>query len=398
MLNVVEPDKAREIIRNITGVYTEKETVALPNSVGRVLAEDVISPFSIPPFDRSTVDGYAVNARDTFGSSETVPVVLKIIGRIGMGESTDLKLSGGECCEIATGAMLPQGSDAVVMVEYTEEDCEDVLIMKAVSPLENITKKGDDIKERAVVFKRGTVINAVSAGMLASLGIKEVKVAKKLNVGVISTGDELLSPGETAAMGKIYDTNSYLVSALSEEFGCVSRNYGIVRDDYDSINNAVMLAVDENDIVLLSGGSSAGRHDMTADIIAESGEVFIHGLAMKPGKPTIIGKIKEKPVIGLPGHPAASFFVCEAVIRPAIEHYYRISAEKRSTVCEISCNVSSNHGREELIAVRINDGIAEPILAKSGILSNLAKADGYIVINRNLEGLKKGDTVNVTLF
>lgn len=400
MLKVISPDEAVEIIRNEFSSYRlQKESLPLSHSLSRTLCEDIISKENIPSFNRSTVDGYALFSADSFGSSESSPSQLDIAGEVLMGEKTDLTVHRGECVKIPTGGMLPEGADSVIMLEHTDTLFDGIcLAQKAVSPYENVTRKGDDIKENDTVLKKGSVITSRSIGVLAALGISEVSVFCRPSVGIISTGDELVSADSEAAFGKIRDINSHILSALMRELGCETTFYGIIKDDFGEIDSTLKKAVKENDIVLISGGSSAGAADMTADIINASGELLFHGLAMKPGKPTIFGKIDGKAVFGLPGHPAAAYFVALRLIKPLICTMLCTGVKTAKATGELTQNISSNHGREEIVCVRLRDGKITPLFAKSGIISLLSQSDGYIIIERNREGLRQGENVEVNLF
>lgn len=400
MLKVVSTEKATEIIsESFSHLKAQTETVALKESLGRTLSEDILSEENIPAFNRSTVDGFAVRAKDTYGSSESVPAQLEIAGEILMGEKAEAHISEGECIRISTGGMLPEGADSVVMVEHTDCTFPPVcLILKAVSPFENVTKKGDDTKEGDTVFPKGKVISSKEIGVLASLGKSSVPVSSKPKVGIISTGDEIVGIDGDVPFGKIRDINTHILSALISEFGCISTEYGIIRDSYDDIYAAVKKAVSENDIVLISGGSSAGARDMTAEIIGSLGELYLHGIAMKPGKPTIVGKIDGKAVFGLPGHPAAAYFVTLRLVKPLIDAMLGREEDHKTVTGKLTQNISSNHGREELLCVKLTADGVTPVFGKSGIISLLSGSDGYIIIGRNCEGLKQGDEVQVILW
>lgn len=400
MLKVVSTEKALEIIKeSFSHLKTQAETVALGEGLGRTLSEDILSEENIPAFNRSTVDGFAVRAKDTYGSSESVPAQLEITGEILMGEKADADISEGECIRISTGGMLPENADSVVMVEHTDCTFPPVcLILKTVSPFENVTKKGDDTKEGDIVFPKGKVVSSREVGVLASLGKSSVPVSSKPRVGIISTGDEIVSINSDVPFGKIRDINTHILSSLVSELGCISTQYGIIRDSYDDIYNAVKKAVSENDIVLISGGSSAGARDMTAEIIGTLGELYLHGIAMKPGKPTILGKIDGKAVFGLPGHPAAAYFVTLRLVKPLIDSMLGRKEENKTVAGKLTQNISSNHGREELLCVKLTADGVTPVFGKSGIISLLSGSDGYIIIDRNREGLKQGDEVQVILW
>ncbi len=400
MLKVVSVQTALEIIKeNFSDIPIPTETVSLENSLGRVLAEDIISRENIPAFDRSTVDGYAVKASDTYGSGESIPSQLDIIGEILMGEKAKSVIKDSQCIKISTGGMLPEGADSVVMVENTDNSFDDIcLVYKSVSPFENVNRKGDDIKEGSPIFSRGRKITSKETGILAALGISKVNVFRNPRVGIISTGDEIVPVDSAPDFGKIRDINSHILSALMRETGCEATLYGIVRDEYDAILDLMQKAVSENDIVLISGGSSAGARDMTVDIISRLGEVYLHGIAMKPGKPTIVGKINGKAVFGLPGHPTAGYFVALRLVNPLVNMMLCRKDNTRKIKSKILCNISSNHGREEILCVKLSDEGAIPVYGKSGVISLLSESDGYIIIDRNCEGLKAKDETEIYLF
>lgn len=400
MLNVISTKEAIEAVQNsVQQDFVGTESVSLASCPGRKAATDILSGEFIPPFSRSTVDGFAVSASDTYGSSESIPAMLTLKGEILMGEKAGTGIQKGECMKISTGGMLPEGADAVVMLEHTQTDFEGLcLVFKAVGPFENVTKKGDDITPGKTVIKKGTVLSSKHIGILASLGITGVECMKKPVVAVISTGDELIPITEKPTDGKIRNINSVMLSALLTENGCDVVDFGIVRDSKDELEKVLQKAAKESDVILLSGGSSAGARDLTAEIISENGSLFFHGISMKPGKPTIFGECFNKPVFGLPGHPTAAYFVSVRVVLPLLERLGAVTKPRRTEPAVLSCNLPSNHGREELVCVRLSDGRADPIFGKSGIVSLLSGSDGYVVIDRNCEGLKTGEAVTVNLF
>lgn len=400
MLNVVSLQKAIEIMNDCfpCGCFPG-ETVSVESISGRTAAEDIFSAEDIPSFSRSVMDGYAVKAADTFGASASMPSMLDVDGEILMGQTADKKLESGKCVKISTGGMLPDGADAVIPVEYTDEEAGNIcLLYKSVSPLENVNARGDDVKQGQLVIEKGKLLSFTDVGVLAAMGRQNVRVAGKPVVGILSTGDELTEIWETPLPGQVRDVNSALLSAVCEKFGCGVKRYGIIRDEREAVTQAVRKAAEECDFVILSGGSSAGEKDMTASVIGELGRVLVHGISMKPGKPTIIGEIGGKAVFGLPGHPAACFFVAETVVKPFIERITGASAEKSFYECELYENISSNHGREEFICVRTENGVAYPLYGKSGVISLLSKCGGYIRIERDCEGLCRGERVRVFNF
>ena len=398
MLNVISLDEALDLVRNIhAGAGLETETVGLDAASGRFLARDVTAGEDVPAFERSTMDGFAVRASDTFGASAAIPSMLKIAGEIKMGESADLTLNPGECAAIPTGGMLPAGADAVVPVEYADAEGDTCLVYSAVSPLRNVTRRGDDVPAGKTVLKAGDRITTACVGVLAAMGIPEIPVFRKPRAAILSTGDELVPVEATPSYGQVRDVNSHLLYSLCSSFGCDCEFLGIVRDEKTALTKALRAAADAFDVILLSGGSSAGRADVTAEAVAELGEVFCHGIAVKPGKPTVLGAIGGKAVFGLPGHPTACWFMTEILVREHIDSLLGHKRKERLSDAFLTGNVPSNHGREELLCVRLDGREATPVYAKSGVISQLTAADGYIVIPRDSEGLKKGEAVRVRL-
>ena len=395
MLNVLIREDAVALIKEKTAhLKAETEKVNITEALGRILACDIISGENVPSFDRTTVDGYAVNAADTFGAGASIPAQLEIAGEIFMGESADFTLKRGQCVKISTGGMLPEGADAAVMVEHT--DCAQglCLVYKTVAPGENITKKGDDISEGETVLKKGTVLKPSHIGVLAALGITEVSVFRKPVIAVISTGDEIVKGNPKP--GQIRDVNTFLLSAAIKSLNCEVFEYGAVADKREEIENAVKECVNTADAVIISGGSSAGARDMTVDIIDSLGEAFFHGIAMKPGKPTIFGMINDKPVFGLPGHPLAAYFVFRLVVTRYIENIMFMPPENPLGTGVLAENIPSNHGREEFLCVKLNEkNEIVPLHTKSGIISVLSEATGFIRIPRNAEGINKGTVTEI---
>lgn len=395
MLNVLSREDAVSLIKEKTAhLRPGTEKVNIMDCRSRVLAQDIVSRENVPSFDRTVVDGYAVNAADTFGAGDSIPAQLEIAGEILMGENAGFTLRRGQCAKISTGGMLPGGADAAVMVEHT--DCEGnlCLVYKSVSPGENITKKGDDITEGETALRKGTVITSSHTGVLAALGINEVTVYKKPVIAVISTGDEIA--GSDPGPGQIRDVNSFLLSSAAEEYGCRALYYGAVRDIREDIEKAVKECLAKADAVIISGGSSAGARDMTVDIIDSLGKAYFHGLAMKPGKPTIFGMVDSKPVFGLPGHPLAAYFIFRLVVTQFIKTAMDMPDGKPLGRGILAENIPSNHGREEFLCVKYGEnGAVIPVHTKSGIISVLSESEGFIRIPRGREGLAAGEVVEV---
>jgi molybdopterin molybdotransferase len=383
-----------------TAPATATESVPVAQSASRVLAADIAADTDIPGFDRSVVDGYAVRSADTTGAGDAVPAILQCVGRVAMGTSdTNLVVRDSECTYIPTGGVLPEGADAAVMVEYAEEAGGTILIKKPVSHGENVLLRGEDFKKGGTVFRTGRQLTPQDAGVLAACGCAMVMVAKKPVVGIISTGNELVPVTAIPGPGQVRDANASMLAAWLSEYGCVPRLYGIVKDDREAFDAAIATALPECDVVLLSGGSSKDDRDMTAGVIAGRGEVLIHGIAIAPGKPTIIGRIEGKPVFGLPGHPASAFVVLIAIVRPLLDRMLGLEKPLIRTVkASLAENIPSQRGREEYVRVRVENGKATPLFGKSGLLNTLVSSDGLICIPAGYEGLEKGNEVEVILW
>ena len=398
MLDVLPLEDAVELVKSLCSPIARRERVPLSAVPGRVLAEDVRSPETVPAFCRSTMDGWAVAAADVFGAMESSPVPLIAKGEVKMGEETRLRLSPGECVKIPTGGMLPENADAVVPVEYTETDPAAILVYKGVSPFQYVVRPGEDVSAGDVLRKAFSRLTPADAGAFAAAGIAQAEVIARPRVGVLSTGNELTSDPGPLPPGKVRDVNSSLLSAWLQKNGCVPSCCGIIPDEETAFIESLVKAAEENDLVLLSGGSSAGEADLTAKVLKKIGSLLAHGIAMKPGKPTVIGTVGKTPVFGLPGHPAACFFVAEALVRPALEVLSGAGLPQRKCAAVLSENVGSNHGREEFLCVRLENGTAYPVYGKSGVLTQLSASDGYIRIPRDAEGLRKGETVAVVYY
>ncbi len=396
MLSVVTADKALEIIRESFSFAPERENLSLKSAAGRVVYEDIISPEDVPAFDRSTVDGFALKARDTYGATENMPAMLKVKGEILMGKEPACSIAAGECMKISTGGMLPEGADSVIMCEYTDSGFDGMcLCLKSCAPLENVTCRGDDVKKGKVIIPKGSVIDSSQTGVLAALGITSLDCVKKPVAGIISTGDEIVSCFETPLFGQIRNVNSVLLASLLEENGCETVNYGIVKDNFGNLCDTFSEALEECDFVILSGGSSKGEKDMTARVFSQFGELLFHGLAMKPGKPTILGCCGSKAVFGLPGHPAAAYFVALRLIVPFIKQITGCTEKPKSAYIRLGTDIPSNHGREEVVPVKIIGKEIFPVFGKSGLVTLLSESDGYIIIDRNKEGVFLGEETEV---
>ena len=399
MLQVLPLEDANKLLEQHFITILPTETVPLSDALYRTLSEDLKSPAYVPDFTRSTVDGYAVRAADTFGCSEAIPALLRCIGSIEMGQAASFSLSAGECAYVPTGGALPEGADAMVMVEYTEPLAGGLIaIQKPSAPAAHLIFRGDDVKPEDPIFPRGTLLQPQHIGLLAALGMTGIPVYQKPRVAVLSTGDEIVPP-ETAslAMGQMRDVNGPLLTAALCDCGAVPLPCGIVPDNPAILKEAIQNAFKQADVVLFSGGSSVGTRDAAASVLENLGDVLFHGIAIKPGKPTLAAMVQGKPVLCLPGHPVAVHFLFSLLVKPML---LRMMGRKESfmtlsAVCTVA--IPSNHGREECIAVRLTDGKAVPLMGKSGLISTLCHADGYLRIPRNTEGIAAGETVQVTL-
>jgi molybdopterin molybdotransferase len=383
----------------------EIEDIFLMDSKGRMLAADIDADVDLPDFMRSTMDGYAVSASSTFGASEANPAYLTIKGSVHMGKSPAFSIGVGEAAKISTGGMLPDGADSVVMIEHTEAiDKTTIEVYKSVAPGQNILEKGEDMHKGQTLVPAGKLLRAQEIGLLAAFGIERITVYKKPVIGIISTGDEVVSIKDTPAPGQIRDINMYTLSGLVEKAGAVPIPYGIVRDDFDDLFEKCAAALVKSDMVLISGGSSVGTRDFTIEVLSAlpASEILVHGISISPGKPTILAKSGNQAVWGLPGQVTSTMVVFEIVVRPFIEHIGGLSPEQKkhfNPVAQLNRNISSTQGRTDYIRVKLieKDGIlwAEPILGKSGLINTMVKADGLIEIGLDTEGLDEGARVEV---
>ena len=402
MLHVKTPEEVLALIETEFSPAARTELVSLGGAMGRILAEDIAATEYVPDFDRSTVDGYAVRAKDTFGCTDAIPAILPLQGEVLMGEGAEFTLNAEECVAVPTGGAIPKGADSVVMVEYTEDYGDGTIgISKSVAPGQNMIFRGDDVYPGKVILQRGRVLSSQDIGALAAIGRVQVPVVKKLTVGVISTGDELVPPEQSPGPGQVRDVNSPMLEAMLVSFGAEVINYGIVIDDEALLSEKVHAAVAECDAVLLSGGSSVGVKDAACRIIESMGELLMHGIAIKPGKPTILGKAGDKPLVGLPGHPVAAYFITKLFVLPLLGRLTGRDMTGYTVTARISESVSANHGRAQVHCCRLEsrDGElwATPIRGKSGLITTLAGADGYFVIDRDCEGLPQGAGIQVTV-
>ena len=401
MLQVKTPEEVLALIqKEFVPLTGRTEHVPLVSAAGRVLAEEIVSAEYVPDFDRSTVDGYACRAADTFGCSVSIPAVLTVAGEVLMGRESGLELEPGSCACVPTGGAIPKGADCAVMLEYTEDFGDGTAgILKAGAPGMNIIFRGDDLIPGKTVLKAGRILRAQDIGALAAIGRSSVPVVRKLKVGVLSTGDELVPPESVPAPGQMRDVNSTMLAALLSRSGADPVLYGIVKDDEQALRETFRDALYECDAVILSGGSSVGAKDAACRVIADAGELLLHGIAVKPGKPTILGKAGNKPLIGLPGHPVAALFAARLFVLPLLDRLSGCEQQRLPVPAKLSESVSATHGRAQVGACRLEcrAGIlpAVPVRSTSGLITLLAGSDGYFIIDRDCEGLPKGADVQV---
>ena len=402
MLHVKTPEEVLSLIEAEFSPVSQTEFVSLVDAMGRVLAEDIASSEYVPDFDRSTVDGYAVRAKSTFGCTEAIPAILPLQGEILMGACAGFVLGAENCAAVPTGGAVPQGADSVVMLEYTENYGDGTIgVLRSVAPGENMIFRGDDVYPGKVILQKGMVLCSQDIGALAAIGCVQIPVVKKLTVGVISTGDELIPPEVTPGPGQVRDVNSPMLEAMLTSFGVNVINYGSVIDDEARLSDVVHKAASECDAVLLSGGSSVGVKDAACRIIESMGRLLLHGIAIKPGKPTILGKTGSKPLVGLPGHPVAAYFITKLFVLPLLSRLMGRKQKSYTTTAKLTENISANHGRAQYHCSRLErkngELFAHPIRGKSGLITTLAGADGYFCIDRDCEGLPQYAEIQVTI-
>jgi len=405
---VKTPDEVRNILRKIAHPLSS-ETVGLEeSSLGRVLAEDVKSPIDLPGFDRAIMDGFAVRARDTFGASPGAPAYLRLAGEVKMGEAASVKVSPGEAVRVSTGSMMPEGADAVVMVEYTDFlDDETVEMVRSVAPGDYVVGRTEDLCKDELMLSRGHIIRPQDIGALAGVGITSVKVSRQPRVAIISSGDEIIPPGEALKAGQIRDINSYSLACLAKQAGGVPIRLGIVRDDFESLKSCLVEGLEKAEIALISGGSSVGARDVTLDVIRsfDGAEILVHGVSIRPGKPIIIAEVDGKYLFGLPGNPVSvmvTFDLFVGFLIKLLSGAQQPVWEPRYVKARLNRNIASAPGREDYISVRLieSEGVmmAEPVLGRSALISTMVKADGLIKIPLESEGLEEGVEVGVVVF
>jgi molybdopterin molybdotransferase len=387
-------------------IAPKSEEVETVSALGRVTATAVFANQPLPSFDRSTVDGYAVYAMDTHGASETLPAFLKVAGEVKMGEDPGFRLEPGNCALIHTGGMLPGGADAVVMVEHTQPTGgQEIELMRPVAVGENVLKVGEDVARGDEIIRQGTRLRSAEIGGLMALGLMRIQVTGKPVVGILSTGDELVPPHSEIKSGQVRDINSYTLSTLVEEAGGIPRRYGIIPDKIESLSAAMANALVECDMLVVTAGSSASVRDLTAQAIGDLGGpgVLVHGVNVRPGKPTILAACDGKAVIGLPGNPVSALVIAGLFVRPVVGMLLGLREEvkKPGILARLTINLSSQAGREDWVPVRLIEAEdsfeAEPVFSKSNLIFSLARADGLLRIPPDATGLNAGEAAEVVL-
>jgi len=401
-------DNAKQILKqNFSPKPVGVERVPLSKAHYRVLAEDFVAPIDVPPFDRSTVDGYAVRDVDTFGADEDRLIALKFCGQVTVGESPSIVVEKGMAAEIATGAPLPKGADAVVMVEHSTRRDDNVFIHRSVSNGENMMETGSDISRGEKILKKHQRLSSREIGVLAALGLTEVDVYKRPRVAILSTGAEVVEPGKPLPYGKIFDINAYTFSAAVLECGGEPINLGIISDDRNQLKAAIKKALDSADVVITSGGVSVGPKDLIPQVVDTLGKpgVIISGIAVKPGKPTTIAMIDGKPVFSLPGHPTSSLLMFHIIVRPIICKMAGRTEENPSMLKAVATTkMFPARGRRTFVMVNLTyDKTGKPLASPvptglSGAITTLARADGFVEIPEEQQFIDSGTTINVYLF
>jgi molybdopterin molybdotransferase len=383
------------------------EILPTASAAGRITARAILSPERLPAFSRSTVDGYALIARSTFGASDALPAYLPVIGEVPMGRAPAFSLAAGQVALIHTGGMLPEGADAVVMLEYTQQARPgEIEVLRAAAPGENVLFAGEDVDSGQEILPAGKPLRPAEIGGLMALGLTHVPVSARPRVAILSSGDEVIPPEQTPMPGQVRDINSYTLSALVEAHGGIARRSSILPDISEILETTLREAIEDSDLVIITAGSSASTRDFTADCINRAGRpgVLVHGVNVKPGKPTILGICSGKPVIGLPGNPVSALVIASLFVIPTLEYLLAIPPDRPrpSIPARLAVNIPSQAGREDFIPVHLVSSpqglTADPIFYKSNLIFTLSRADGLVHIPASATGLESGAQVQVILF
>ena len=398
------PDAWRLLLEHLTPTVCA-EQIPTEAALDRILAAPLISPQDLPEFPRSTVDGYAVLAADTYGASAGLPAYLQVAGEAPMGKAATIPVAAGQVVLVHTGGMIPPGADAVVMVENTQRvDAASIEVYKPVAEGENVIQIGEDIRQGEVVLEAGRQLRPQDLGGLVALGFTQVTVAKPPRVAILSSGDEVVPPDQAVAPGQVRDINSTTLAALTRRAGGEPITYGIIPDDRAALEAAVARAHVDADIVVLSAGSSVSYRDLSVEVIAGLGEpgILTHGLSVRPGKPTIIAVAGGKPVFGLPGNPVSAMVIFDLVVAPLIRAMLGVTRSRQAFVqARLARNIASATGREDYVQVRLEERDGEwwatPVFGKSNLIYTLVHADGAVKIDLDANGIRAGAWVTVTL-
>ncbi|MGI6258033.1 MAG: gephyrin-like molybdotransferase Glp [Anaerovoracaceae bacterium] len=404
LLKVVDIQEAEQVLFDcLKDFIPQKEKIHVTEALGTIVAGDIVSEEDIPSFRRSTVDGYAVVATDVAAAGDSVPVILDVLGSVNMGEEAGVAVSPGKCVYVPTGGAVPEGADAMVMIEYTDKiGGSKIAVSQSVAAGTNVIKVGEDVTCGTLIIQKGTRVRPQTIGTLCAAGHEKIQVYLPLKIAVISTGDELVPVGATPRGGQMRDVNTAAISAQAQKDGFQVVFRGVIPDDKERILQTVLELKEKADIICISGGSSKGEKDYTAEIINIAGDpgTIVHGVAVKPGKPTIIGYDKASKTImaGLPGHPVSAFIIFQLLFG-SLGRKYTGSPLPKPYYAQISRNLGGSPGRTTCVPVRLihteESYLAEPVFGKSGLISTLDRADGYVVIHKNKEGLLAGETVAV---
>ena len=401
-LKIKECDEAIDIIQKLfdDNLKPQSEEINVSEAYGRILYEDVYSRMDFPPFDKALKDGFAILSEDSFGASEESPNTLDVIDFLEAGSTTDKKVEKGKCIEISTGAAMPEGAEAVVMVEYCEKLDGKVDLFTTATPSQDVARKGSDIEEGKLILKKGDFLNPGKIGVLLSQGFETIEVYKRPSVGVISSGNEIMMQGDELTYGKIYDVNGNMIKNDAVSCGADAKFLGVMKDDYDEVKEKITESLKDVDVLLCSGGTSAGLGDVMKHVLDELGEVYIHGISVQPGKPTIVGVIDEKLVIGLPGNPVSALMIFNAFVAQPLTRLAGIEKDFELNVVKgkMSRRIHSPVGRMQYQLVKVNGNEIQPIFKDSGAIFSLSSADGYVKVPKSVELLDEGEEVEVYLF
>jgi len=390
--------EAQRLIDGRVHTVETTEPVPLISACGRVLACDVAAPADVPGFDRAAMDGYAVRARDTFAAGTSSPVLMKLAGVVHAGQRAAVEVKAGECVQVATGAVMPRGADAVVMVENTETAEGGIQFFSRVAPGDNLSRAGTDIPAGRTVLQAGTVLAPSTVGVLASLGISDADVYTRPRVALLPTGGEVVPPSAELETGHVHDINTYTLGALVEANGGEAVVSDIAGDSVKDLSSALDAALG-CDMVVLSGGSSVGERDLLVDVVTERGELLFHGIQVKPGKPTLFAVVDDKIVLGMPGYPTSCLLNGYVLLAPLVRKMARLPpAETLIRKARLSRRVVSALGRHQFLTVRLDGDVAHPAFKESGAITSMADADGYIEIPANTDLLDRDEEVEVVMF